>query len=91
MRNRVTAAILSFTMGMFGMQWFYLGERSRAIGRMVCTFSVILMFVSAILSLADCITFLSMDQAEFDKLYNNGKCSDVATLLNGDQGDNSEF
>ena len=90
MRNRVVAAILSFTMGLFGMQWFYLGDRSRAIGRMVCTFSIILMFISAICGLADCITFLSMDQAEFDKKYNGGKCSDVATLLNGDQ-DGSDF
>ena len=42
------------------------------------------------MGLVEASNFLSMSQEEFDKLYNEGKCSDVPTLLGGDQ-DGAEF
>ena len=92
MRNRLEAAKLSMGIsGLFGMQWFYLGDRSKAAGRILCTLLIFTLFISMIMSLVEASRFLSMSQEEFDNLYNGGKCSDVPTLLGGDQGDNSEF
>ena len=91
MRNRLEAAKLAMGIsGLFGMQWFYLGDRSKAVGRIICTILIVTSFIPAIMGLVEASNFLSMSQEEFDKLYNEGKCSDVPTLLGGDQ-DGAEF
>lgn len=80
MKNKVIAAILAISpLGAFGVHYYYLGDKNKFGPRLLL--GIFLNFVGAIAGLIDGIKLLSMDQEKFDKQYNGGQCSDVATLL----------
>lgn len=79
MRNRVVAGILAICFGIFGADKYYLGEEGSH--RWIMTLFG-LGIISFIMGLINGIKLLEMSQSQFDNLYNGGKCSDVATLLN---------
>ena len=68
-KNRMTATLLAFFLGWFGVHHFYLGNAGRGILHLVLTFSVIGALISGILSLIDCINYISKSDEEFEKSY----------------------
>ncbi|MBR5101642.1 MAG: TM2 domain-containing protein [Muribaculaceae bacterium] len=65
-RNKTTAAILSFPFGILGMQFFYLGKKSKGIW--CCLFFWTL--VPAVVGLIQMIIFATMSDKKFDDKYN---------------------
>ena len=80
MKNKHIAGLLAFALGAFGAHHYYLGDKDRATKRLIA--GILFYVFSLIVAHVECVKLLSMDQQEFDKLYNGGRCSDVATLLN---------
>jgi len=80
-KNKIVAAILAFFLGTFGVHWFYLGEKKKAItylsvclGGIVLSIVVIGIFavlVIAILALVDAVKLLMMSDEDFDMKYNS--------------------
>lgn len=84
MKNKTTAALLAIFLGFFGIDLYYLGrpeDVEKAPLRILLCF-IGLAFIPMIIGLVEGIKLLKQSQEEFDKKYNDGKCSDVATLQN---------
>jgi TM2 domain-containing membrane protein YozV len=64
--NRVTAALLAFFLGGFGLQWFYLKQPEKG-------FLSIIFFwtgIPAIIALYHTFVFLTSDDFQFNEKYN---------------------
>lgn len=68
-KNRVVAALLAFFLGGFGIHQFYLGDNKKGVLYLILTCSLVGIWVSAILSLIDCITLLQMSDNKLHKKY----------------------
>jgi TM2 domain-containing membrane protein YozV len=66
MKNRITAALLAFFLGGFGIHRFYLGQGGLGILHLIFCWT----FIPAIISLIDAIIFLTMSDQAFDQKYN---------------------
>jgi TM2 domain-containing membrane protein YozV len=69
MKNKTTAGLLSLFLGVFGVQFFYLGNFGLGLMAIVFTFSHLGKW-SVLLGLIQGIILLTMDKNEFDKKYN---------------------
>ena len=70
MKTKVTATMLAFFLGGFGVHKFYLGEPG-GIWRILLTCSIIGAPVSGVWALVDFVRLLTMDDAEFNRRYNS--------------------
>ena len=70
MKVKSTAALLAFFLGGFGIHKFYLGKGG-GILRIILTCSIIGAPVAGIWALFDFVKLLTMDDAEFNSLYNS--------------------
>ncbi|QDZ06963.1 TM2 domain-containing protein [Sphingomonas panacisoli] len=68
-RNKLTAALLAFFVGVFGVHRFYLGRTGTGIMMLVLTCTLVGAFVSALWAFVDFIRFLVMSDAEFAARY----------------------
>jgi TM2 domain-containing membrane protein YozV len=69
MKNKTTAGLLSLFLGVFGVQFFYLGNFGLGIMSIAFTFAHLGKW-SVLLGLIQGIILLTMDKNEFDKKYN---------------------
>ena len=69
MKNKTTAGLLSLFLGVFGVQFFYLGNFGLGIMAIAFTFSHLAKW-SVLLGLIQGIILLTMDKNEFNKKYN---------------------
>jgi TM2 domain-containing membrane protein YozV len=69
MKNKTTAGLLSLFLGVFGVQFFYLGNFGLGIMAVAFTFSHLAKW-SVLLGLIQGIILLTMDKNEFNKKYN---------------------
>lgn len=80
MKEKIIAALLAFFLGVWGFQWFYLGDRERGKKYLIwCVVGIVLswaiiglipLVVLGIMALVDCFTFLFMSDKEFNEKYN---------------------
>ena len=70
MKVKNTAALLAFFLGGFGIHKFYLGKGGGVL-RIILVCSIIGAPVSAIWALVDFVKLLTMDDAEFNSIYNS--------------------
>lgn len=80
MKDKTIAAILAFFGGIIGLQRFYLGQKGMGMAHLFffvlavsagpTPFTVMLISLAAIFGIIDSISFLSMDDREFDLKYN---------------------
>lgn len=70
-RYKSTAIILSFFLGTYGFQKFYLGENKKGILSILFFWT----FIPMLIGLIDFIKLLIMNRTKFDSLYNWGKAS----------------
>lgn len=80
MKEKIIAALLAFFLGIWGFQWFYLGDRERGKKYLIwCVVGIVLswaiigfipLVVLGIMALVDCFTFLFMSDKEFNEKYN---------------------
>lgn len=77
MRNRNVAILLSMMLGFTGSQFFYLGSTGAGVLSVLFCWTGI----PALVSFFKGLSLMCMSQSEFDKAYNDGKCSDVCTCL----------
>jgi len=66
MKNKITAAILAFFLGGFGVHKFYLGRTGAGILYLVFCWT----FIPAFFALLDFIILLTATEDEFNKQYN---------------------
>lgn len=66
-KDRTIAAFLAILGGGFGIHRFYLGQTQK--GLFYLLFS--LTGITTIISIFDCVSFLSMPQEKFDAIYND--------------------
>ena len=76
-KTRTTAALLAFFLGGFGVHKFYLAEKGGVL-RIILTCSIIGAPVSGVLALIDFVKLLTMDDAQFDSLYNGASPTEEA-------------
>lgn len=69
MRNKTVAAVFAFFLGSLGVHRFYLGQIGLGILYLLLSWTMI----STILGIIDGISFLSMDNVDFDAKYNGKK------------------
>ncbi|MEN9611455.1 MAG: hypothetical protein RLZZ628_2269, partial [Bacteroidota bacterium] len=81
MKNKTTAGLLSVFLGVFGVQFFYLGNFGLGIMAVAFTFSHLAKW-SFIIGLIQGIILLTMDKEEFDKKYNTKSWKDQKNRKN---------
>lgn len=72
-RYKSTATILSFFLGTFGFQKFYLGEKNKGVYSILFCWT----FIPSLVGLIDFIKLALMKEAKFNDLYNWGKRPNV--------------
>ena len=70
MKVKITAALLAFFLGGFGIHKFYLGEKGGVL-RIILTCSIFGAPISWIWAWIEAVILLTMDQAAFDQRYNS--------------------
>ncbi|MDZ7879916.1 MAG: hypothetical protein U5L45_19720 [Saprospiraceae bacterium] len=73
MKNRITAAMLSLFLGVFGVQFFYTHRTGLGIFMVMLTTVMRVPQLAVFIGLIGCIQFLTMGDEEFDKKYNFNK------------------
>lgn len=68
-RYKSAATVLSFFLGVFGFQKFYLGEKNKGVYSILFCWT----FIPSLVGLIDFIKLTLMKEAEFNELYNWGK------------------
>lgn len=68
MKDRITAALLAFFLGGFGVHKFYLGRRRQ--GLLYAIFAIT--GIPFLIAFIDAVLYLVMDEREFDLKYNPG-------------------
>lgn len=69
-KNRMTAAMLAWTVGVFGVHKFYLGEKGGVL-RIILSCTFIGLPVSGILAALDAMKLLGMSDEQFNRQYNS--------------------
>jgi len=69
MKSRIIAAVLSFFLGSWGGQHFYLGNIGKGVLSIIFSFTLI----PAIIGVIDGINFLTMSDDKFNLKYNSAK------------------
>ena len=75
MKNKMTAAILAFFLGGIGVHRFYLNQISLGFVYLIFCWTLI----PSIIAFLDFIIFLTMDEGNFNKKYNNDATTIVYT------------
>ena len=70
MKNKTTAALLSLILGVFGVQFFYLGRIGLGIFMCMLTFFAGKPQIAAFVGLINFILFLTKSDDEFNRRYN---------------------
>jgi tetratricopeptide (TPR) repeat protein len=70
MKNRITAAMLSLCLGVFGVQYFYTNRTGLGIFMVILATAMKAPQLAAFIGLIGFIQFLTMSNEEFDKKYN---------------------
>jgi tetratricopeptide (TPR) repeat protein len=70
MKNRITAAMLSLCLGLFGVQYFYTNRTGLGIFMVMLTTALKVPQLAAFIGLIGFIQFITMSNEEFDKKYN---------------------
>lgn len=70
MKNKTTAALLSLILGVFGLQFFYLGRIGLGVFMCMLTFFVHKPEIAAFIGFINFILFLTMGDDTFNKKYN---------------------
>jgi tetratricopeptide (TPR) repeat protein len=70
MKNRITAAMLSLCLGVFGVQFFYTNRTGLGIFMVMLSTVMRAPQLAAFIGLIGCIQFLTMSNEDFDKKFN---------------------
>ncbi len=70
MKNRITAAMLSLCLGVFGVQFFYTNRTGLGIFMVMLSTAVRVPQLAVFIGIIGCIQFLTMSDDEFHKKYN---------------------
>ena len=81
MKSKNIAALLAFFLGGLGVHKFYLGQTLQGIIYLLFCWT----YIPAIIGFIECIMFLLMSEAEFQKKYCSGNTSSSDTFLHNIQ------
>jgi tetratricopeptide (TPR) repeat protein len=70
MKNRITAAMLSLCLGIFGVQFFYTNRTGLGVFMVMLSTVAKIPQLAIFIGIIGCIQFLTMSNEEFDKRYN---------------------
>ncbi len=76
-RYKLTATVLSFFLGAFGFQKFYLGEKNKGVYSILFCWT----FIPSLVGLIDFIKLAVMKETKFNDLYNWGRRPKVKTKM----------
>jgi len=79
MKNKIIAALFALLGGFFGLEYFYLGEKTEGILCVIFCWTGI----PAIIGFFKGLSLLLRDQEYFDAEYNEGRNSNIIELLQG--------
>ncbi len=72
MKDRITAALLAFFLGGFGVHKFYLGRRTQGI--LYALFAIT--GIPFLIAFIDSVLYMVMDQRDFDAKYNSAQLTE---------------
>lgn len=74
-KDRMTAALLAFILGSFGVHQFYLGNTGSGIARILITMTLIGWIVAETFGVIESITYITKTDEEFQQIYVDGNKS----------------
>ena len=72
-RKRITASLLAFVVGAFGVHRFYLGHNSAGWAHVIASFSIIGFSPSILIGYIDAIMYITSTDEEFESKYVSNK------------------
>ena len=72
-KKRITAALLAFAVGAFGVHRFYLGHKTAGWAHVIASFSFIGLSPSILIGYIDSIMYITSTDEEFESKYVNNK------------------
>lgn len=70
-KSKTVAAVLALTMGLFGAQYFYLGQTKKGWISVLLIFTIVGILINEIRGLFQAIGFFCMNKKKFDSMYNS--------------------
>lgn len=70
-KSKTVAAVLSFILGIYGAQYFYLGQSKKGWKTILWDLTGIGMIINLFVGFSQAFGFILMDQKKFDSMYNS--------------------